>query len=165
MTDELARLDLHDSVLLRLELSCAGRVRRCVLDVDYYDWEGNGARRRLEPDAPWQWRALRIRFGRLAALEYSMPGVPSRAIEIDRAELGHGLAALEAHERAMAARYPAYVSPLLDAAGPPVSLSLFTHDWDDTTQGAVRIIGADVTLEWDVFPASRGEQHVPIARG
>ena len=105
-----------------------------------------------------------MRFGRLAALEYAMPGVPGRALEIDRAELGHGLPALEAHERAMAARYPGYVSPLLDAAGPPVSVTLFTHDWDDTTQGAVRVIGAEVTLEWDVFPARRGERHVPIAR-
>ena len=96
---ELERLCFHDAVFRTIELLFSdGNSRSCRLLIDYYDWEGNEARRKQNPSAPWRWRSLEIAFAYLGHFEYSAPDLRNRPQDIDRIEFDHQLAELRASE-------------------------------------------------------------------
>lgn len=123
-----------------------GPKRTCALEIAYYDWEGNAERRADDAVRSWRTRTLILRFGFLAAFDYSTPDLIGRALVVDRLVLGDGLEALIAQEEAQAARYPGYRSHLLGRD--VVSIKLLTHNWSDTDQGYLLVIGADCSVTW-----------------
>ena len=164
--DALQTLNFHDSEILRVELTFASEGgRSAILDLHYYDWEGNAARREVEPHSPWQWRSLRIQFAYLAVFEYSGDDLINRANEIDTVEWGHGLAPIIAREQALSQQFTGYESPLLSDAARVVSMRVATHNASETKEGYFLLIGTDVTMSWDVFPARHDEIHIPLRGG
>ncbi len=163
---ELERLDFHDSVLRSIDLLfSSGHARSCRLLIDYYDWEGNSARRAADPQAPWRWRSLEVSFGYLGHFEYSAPDLLNRSQDIDRAEFDHTLAGLRAGEDRLRAQFSGHRSPLFDADGGPLSLKLLTQNWGEEREGFVLVVGSGCRLRWDVRPAPVGQTHIPTAPG
>ena len=82
---ELERLGFHDAVFRSIELLFSnGNARSCRLLIDYYDWEGNEARRKQDANAAWRWRSLEIAFAYLGHFEYSAPDLLNRPQDIGR---------------------------------------------------------------------------------
>ena len=161
--DSLKSLRFHDSEITRVELTFAsGCGRSAVLDLLYYDWEGNAARRELDPSSSWQWRALRIHFAYLAVFEYSADDLINSANQIDIVEWGQGLAPVIAREQALAKQFTGYKSPLLLDLARVVSMKLATHNSSETKEGYFLLIGTDVTVSWDAFPSPQGQIHIPL---
>jgi hypothetical protein len=161
--ETLRTLNFHDSEILRVDLSFTPRRGRSgVLDLNYYDWEGNAARRQNEPHAPWQWRTLRIDFAYLAVFEYSAEDLVNAPNEIATVEWDHGVAPLVAREEALAKQFTGYKSPLLVDPARLVSMKFLTQNYSETKEGYFLFIGVDVKTVWDAFPAPHGQIHVPI---
>ncbi len=162
--DALERLDFHDSAFRSIELLFSdGSARSCRLLIDYYDWEGNSARRAADPQAPWRWRSLEVSFSYLGHFEYSAPDLLNRPQDIDRVEFGHLVPELRAGEERLRARFSGYRSPLFDADGGPLSLKFLTHNWGEEREGFVMVAGSGCRLRWDVRPALVGQVHIPAA--
>ena len=160
----LERLDFHDSVFHSVELLfSSGHARSCRLLIDYYDWEGNYARREADPHAPWRWRSLEVFFGRLGHFEYSAPDLLNRAQDIDRIEFDHQLPELRAGEQWARDRSPGYRSPLFEADGGPLSVKFVTQNSDLEREGFVLVVGSGCQLRWDARPTLVGQVHIPIA--
>jgi hypothetical protein len=158
----LERLDFHDSVFRSIELLFSdGHDRSCRLLIDYYDWEGNHARREADPQAPWRWRSLEVCFSYLGQFEYTAPDLLNRPQDIDCVEFDHMLAELRAGEQWARDRSPGYRSPLFDADGGPLSLKFLTHNFDSEQQGFVLVVGCGCRLHWDVRPSLVGQVHIP----
>jgi hypothetical protein len=160
---ELERLCFHDSVFRSIELLFSnGNARSCRLTIDYYDWEGNEARRQQNPNSPWHWRSLQISFGYLGHFEYSAPDLLNRPQDIDRIEFDHQLAELRAGEEWARGFFTSYQSPLFDAKGGPLSVKFITQNCSSDREGFVLVVGSGCTLKWDVEPALVGQIHIPI---
>jgi hypothetical protein len=161
---ELERLYFHDAVFRSIELLFSdGNARSCRLLIDYYDWEGNEARRKQNPDAPWQWRSLEIAFAYLGHFEYSAPDLLNRPQDIDRIEFDHRLTELRASEEWARGFCTSYRSPLFDAEGGPLSVKFMTQNENAEGEGFVLVVGSGCKLRWDVKPALIGQIHIPIA--
>ena len=160
----LAELTFHDSQIVRVELGFgAGRARSATFDLHYYDWEGNAERRRADPKAAWAWRSMRIHFGYVAVFEYRADDLINGAHEIDTVTWGDRVEEIAERERALRERFSGYESPMLADADRVVSARFATQNWTDDAQGYFAIIGTDVTLSWDAFPAPSGQIHIPLA--
>lgn len=160
---ELERLDFHDSVFCSIELLfTSGHARSCRLLIDYYDWEGNDARRESDPQAPWRWRSLEVFFGYLGHFGYSAPDLLNRPQDIDHIEFDHLLAELQAGEQWARDLSPRYRSPLFDAEGGPLSVKFITQNCSVDQEGFVLVVGSGCQLRWDVRPALVGQVHIPI---
>ncbi len=160
---ELERLDFHDSVFRSIELLFgSGYARSCRLLIDYYDWEGNDARRESDPQAAWRWRSLEVCFGRLGHLEYSAPDLLNRPQDLDRIEFDHQLSELRAGEQWARDLSPGYRSPLFDAEGGPLSVKFITQNSGPDREGFVLVVGSGCQLRWDVRPALVEQAHIPI---
>lgn len=159
----LERLDFHDSVFRSIELLfSSGHGRSCRLLIDYYDWEGNDARRVEDPQAPWRWRCLEVFFGYLGHFEYSAPDLLNRPQDVDCVKFDHMLAELRAGEQWARDRSPGYRSPLFDAEGGPLSVKFITQNSDMEREGFVLVVGSGCQLRWDVRPALVGQVHIPV---
>jgi hypothetical protein len=162
--DALQALNFHDSEIMRVELNFAsGHGRSATLDLHYYDWEGNAARREVQPNSPWLWRALRIQFAYVAVFEYAADDLINSANVIDTVEWGQGLAPILAREKNVSKQFTRYESPLLVDASRIVSMKFATQNFSESREGYFLIIGTDVTVSWDAFTAPRGQVHTPLA--
>lgn len=160
--ETLRALGFHDSTIRAIELRFGEKGRaHAHVAIDYYDWEGNADRRRVDSRAPWRSRALSIRFGFVAHFEYSAPFVLHPGNEIDRAVIGDGLTTFEEAARRLRSEFPRAVDPLFGEGREPVSLRFETHNWGDDRAGHIWIVGSDVTLEWGAARES-AEHHIPI---
>ena len=85
---ELEKLEFHDSVFRGIGIFFSDGISRgCKIQIDYYDWERNEARRKADPSSEWVWKALTIKLGYLAHFEYSAPDLLNRAQDIDELEV------------------------------------------------------------------------------
>ncbi len=85
VVSSLKDLNFHDSRLVSVGLSFpGGNDRTGLLDIDYYDWEGNAQRRADDANATWLTKRLRLSFGFLAHIELSAPHLVNRAQDIDQ---------------------------------------------------------------------------------
>ena len=161
---ELERLNFHDSVFRSIELLfSSGHARSCRLLIDYYDWEGNYARRESAPHAAWRWRSLEVVFRYLGHFAYSTPDLLNRPQDIDRIEFDHQLKELRAGEQWARDLSPGYRSPLFDAEGGPLSVKFITQNSGPDREGFVLVVGSRCQLRWDIQPALVGQVHIPIA--
>lgn len=161
---ELQRLCFHDAAFRSIELVFSdGNARSCRLLIDYYDWEGNEARRKQDPNAPWQWRSLEIAFAYLGHFEYSAPDLLNRPQDIDRIEFDHHLPQLRASEEWARGFCTSYRSPLFDVEGGPLSVKFVTQNNNADREGFVLVVGSGCKLRWDVKPPLIGQIHIPIA--
>jgi hypothetical protein len=157
---ELARLNFHDSVFRSIELMfTSGHDRSCRLLIDYYDWEGNHARRNSDPQTPWLWRSLEVSFGYLGHFEYSAPDLLNRPQDIDRIEFDHHLEELRAGERWFRETCSGYRSPLFDVDGGSLSVKFITQNCNLDRDGFVLVVGSGCQLHWDLRPAPIGQIH------
>lgn len=156
-------LDFHDSVFRSIEIFFSdGNARGCKIEIDYYDWEGNLARRKTDSSSEWTWKALTITFGYLAHFEYSMPDLLNRAQDIYELQFDHKLDELRAKEERQRHQFSEYKSPLFDAEGEALSLKFVSENGDEQSLGYILVVGSDVTIEWNSFDSFVGQTHFPI---
>ena len=161
--EELESLEFHDSVFRSIEIFFSdGNSRGCQIQIDYYDWEGNEARRKANPSSEWVWKALTITLGYLACFEYSAPDLLNRAQDIDELQFDHELDGLRKQEEKQKRLFPKSRSPLFDSKGPALSLKFLTENGDEESQGYVLVVGSEVTLEWGSFDSYTGQTHIPV---
>jgi hypothetical protein len=161
---ELENLEFHDSVFRSIGIFFSdGNSRRCKIQIDYYDWEGNEARRKANPSSEWVWKALTITMGYLAHFEYSAPDLLNRAQDIAELQFDQKLEGLRKQEEKQKRQFPKYRSPLFDSRGTVLSLKFVTENGDENTQGYILVVGSDVTLEWESFDSYVGQTHIPVA--
>jgi hypothetical protein len=87
VVSKLQALNFHDSRLAEVSLSFSERnARSCLIEIDYYDWEGNAKRRAGDANEVWLTRRLQLSFGFLAHIEFSAPDLVNRAQDIAEAE-------------------------------------------------------------------------------
>ncbi len=157
---ELKRLNFHFSIFRCIEiLFSEGIDRGCRIHIDYYDWEGNEARRENDPSAEWLWKALTIGFGYLAHFEFSAPGHLNHAQNIDALEFDHQLERLRQRETWFRKTPPAYESPLFGAQVEPLSLKFLSSNEIEDEQGYILVIGSMVQLIWGGFEPAAGQFH------
>jgi hypothetical protein len=163
---ELEKLRFHDSCFRSIQLQFSNnRDRSCILQIDYYDWEGNEARRQQSPTAEWVWKSLTIHFGYVAVFEYSTLDLLNRAQDIDRIEFDHQLKEWKIKEQNLLKQFSGYRSPLFGDKREPVSIKFMTQNCDDNSEGYVLVVGSDVKISWENFSSFVGQTHIPIKRG
>jgi hypothetical protein len=159
---ELGKLNFHDSCFRSIQLHfSSGQERSCLLLIDYYDWEGNGARQQQSPTAAWTWKSLTISFGYLAVFEYSAPDLLNRAQEISEVEYDYRLEELKVKEQNLAKKFSGYHSPLFEGNGEPVSIKFITQNCDENSEGYILVVGCDVKISWGSFHPLVGQIHIP----
>jgi hypothetical protein len=160
---ELEKLYFHDSSFrsIQLQFSDDGD-RTCALEIDYYDWEGNGLRRKKTPDAKWEWKSVTIHFGFVAVFEYSAPDLNNRARDIDEVEFDYRLEELRVKEQSYLKQFPGYCSPLFGDKLEPISIKFKTQNNDENSDGYILVIGNDVKMTWGNFMPNSGQIHFPI---
>jgi len=160
---ELAALDFYDSVFKNIEIFFSdGNSRGCKIQIDFYDWEGNQAKRETDSSSEWTWKALTITFGYLAHFEYSMPDLMNRAQDIYELQFDYELERLRAIEEKQRQEFPQRQSPLFNTESEALSLKFVSENEDEENQGYILVIGSDVTLEWGGFDSYVGQTHFPI---
>ena len=160
---DLQSLNFHDATLMSVHLQLGqGSNRSAEIELVYYDWEGNSARREIAPDAPWQTKQLHVKFAFLAHIEFSAPDLVNRAQDIDCAEVGYKLELFEARHTDFKRQFPKGRYPLFDGETEVVSLRLETQNNDENSTGYLWVVGNDVKLEWGPPDFSHGQTHVPL---
>lgn len=164
VASKLQALHFHDSRLVELVLWFPeGNARRCLIDIDYYDWEGNAKRRAADPKATWLTKRLRLSFGFLAHIAFSAPDLVNRGADIDEAEVGYGLLTFQAKYAAFKREFPQGVYPLFEDGSEVISLRFSTQNSDENSSGSLWIVGCKVEMEWLAEPRHAGQMHFPIA--
>jgi hypothetical protein len=163
-TAELQGLYFHDSLLRTIAVSFSdGNRKSCLLDIDYYDWEGNKERRSLDPKSSWQWRRLQIAFGYLAHIEFSAPDLINRAQDIDTLEIGFGLTAFRKAYDTFKQDFPRGRYPLFENGAEAISLRFSTQNHSDSSSGFLWVVGTEVELKWLSSNRLEGQIHIPVA--
>lgn len=160
---KLQALNFHDSRLVEIRLSFNDpNLRLCVIEIDYYDWEGNASRRKEDANAVWLSRRLRISIGFLAHIEFNAPDLVNRAHDIDQVEVGYGLPAFQSRYAAFKREFPKCSYPLFEDGSEVVSLRFLTQNYEENQSGSFWIVGGMVDLEWLSAPRHTGQLHIPI---
>ncbi len=162
--EELQGLCFHDSCFRSIELhfSDTSDARSCRLNINYYDWEGNAARKNQTPNAQWEWKSLVIDFGYVAVFEYSAPDLSNSADAIDDVEFGNRVEELKCKEEALLKEFSGYCSPLFNDKVEPVSIKFLMQNGDENSEGYILVIGSEVKISWGSFPARVGQVHFPL---
>jgi hypothetical protein len=164
VVSELQALNFHDSRLVEVGLSFpGGNARACVIDIDYYDWEGNAKRRADDANAAWLTKRLRLSFGFLAHIEFSAPDLVNRAQDFDEAEVGYCLSTFQARYAAFKREFPHGFYPLFEDGSEVISLRFSTQNNDEHKSGSLWLVGSKVELEWLAAPRHAGQIHFPIS--
>src|SRR5258706_12607400 len=164
VVNKLQALNFHDSRLVEISLSFSeDSARTCLLDIDYYDWEGNAKRRADDANAAWLTKRLRISVGFLAHIEFSAPDLVNRAQDLDEAEVGYCLSRFQAKYAAFKSEFPQGFYPLFEDGSEVISLRFSTQNNDEHTSGSLWIVGNKVELEWLTAPRRAGQIHFPIS--
>lgn len=159
---ELEKLYFHDSSLRAINLSFSdGDARSCVLNIDYYNWEGNQKIRESAANAPWKWRRLILKFGYLAHIEFSAPDLVNRAQDLDEAVLGFAISDFEDQYQQFKLEFPRGKYPLFES-GEVVSIRFTTQNYASKDSGYLWVVGNDVSIEWDDADTLVGQIHIPI---
>ena len=163
ISEQLRALNFHDATLVSVHLMFGeDSGRSAVVELDYYDWEGNQERREEQPEAPWLTKRLSISFGFLAHIEFSAPDLVNRAQDIDFAEIGYGLATFEERRANFKRQFPKGSYPLFDGTGEVLSLRLTNQNNDEESTGFLWVVGNEVRLSWSQPSSGRGQTHVPL---
>ena len=158
---ELESLYFHDSCLRGINLSFSdGKARSCVIDIDYYNWDGNEKARKISPNEPWKTRRLLLNFGFLAHIEFSAPDLFNRAHDLDEAKIGHELSVFEEQCKKFKSEFPNGQHPL--ESGEVVSIRFTTQNSSDTESGYLWVVGNEVTITWDDEDVRVGQTHFSI---
>ena len=164
VTAVLEALYFHDSLLRTISVSFSdGNRKSCLLDIAYYDWEGNKERRSLDPKSPWQWRRLQIAFGYLAHIEFSAPDLINRAQDIDSLEIGSGLPAFRQAYETFKRDFPRGRYPLFENGAEAISLKFNTQNNSDSGTGFLWVVGTEIELKWLSSDRLEGQIHIPLA--
>jgi len=164
IVSKLQALNFHDSRLAEVSLSFSERnARSCLIEIDYYDWEGNAKRRADDASEVWLTRRLRLSFGFLAHIEFSAPDLVNRAQDIDEAEVGYRLSTFQAKYAAFKREFPHGFYPLFEDESEVISLRFSTQNNDEHSSGSLWVVGSRVELEWLNTPSHAGQIHFPIA--
>ena len=158
----LENLCFHDSSLRGINLSFSdGNVRSCVLDIDYYNWEGNQKIRGAKPNEPWKWRRLILKFGYLAHIEFSAPDLVNSAQILDEAELGYSISAFEDDYKTFKLEFPKGKYPLFES-GEVISIKFTTQNYSSRDSGYLWIVGNHVSIEWEDAERRVEQIYIPI---
>lgn len=162
INNELENLYFHDSTLRGINVSFSdGNARSCVLDIDYYNWEGNQKVRESLPNEPWKWRRLILKFGYLAHIEFSAPDLMNRAQDLDDAELGYAISTFEDEYKKFKLEFPRGKSPLFEN-GEVISIRFTTQNYSSSDSGYLWVVGNDVSITWEDADTLVGQIHIPI---
>ena len=134
-----------------------------MIDIDYYDWEGNAKRRADDGDAAWLTKRLRLAFGFLAHIEFAAPDLVNRAQDLDKAEVGYCLSSFQAKYTAFKRGFPHGSYPLFEDGSEVISLRFSTQNNDEHTAGFLWVVGSKVEIEWLTSPRRAGQIHFPIS--
>jgi hypothetical protein len=164
VVSSLKDLNFHDSRLVSVGLAFpGGNDRTGLLDIDYYDWEGNAQRRADDASATWLTKRLRLSFGFLAHIELSAPDLVNRAQDIDQAEVDYRLSSFQAGYAAFKREFPHGSYPLFEDGCEVLSIRFTTQNYDASTAGFLWLVGGKVELEWLTTPRHAGQIHFPIS--
>lgn len=155
----LMNLYFHDSEIINLEVSnCNGNERRCVLLIDYYNWEHND-----ESRDGWKWRKLQITFDFLGHIEWYVPDLGNRHSDILDVEYDCGIQEIFQREQKKKDKYPGYLSPIFDSPKGFLSIKFNLSNFDIITdeQGYLLLIGSGINLEWLDKDCRQGKIHIP----
>jgi hypothetical protein len=158
LKDNLMNLNFHDSEIRKVEVvTCNGNERKCILLIDYYNWENNE-----KPNSNWQWRKLQITFDFLSHIEWYVPDLVNRHSDILDVEFDCKIEELYLCERKLKEKYPKYVSPIFDLAKGYLSIKFNLSNFDDVTgkQAYLLLIGSSVKLEWLTNECRQGSIHI-----
>ena len=161
----LESLNFHDATLMSVHLQLGqASDRSAEIEMDYYDWEGNGARRAIARHAPWQTKRFHLKFGFLAHIEFSAPDLVNRAQDIDSAEVGYRLERFKSRHAEFKRQFPMGRYPLFDDTSEVVSLRMNTQNYDDDEgcTGYLWVVCNDVSLEWMSPNFLPGQTHIPL---
>lgn len=161
VTNELASLDFHDSMIREIVLAFpGGHGRKCTFDINYYNWEGN------QEGREWQWKRLKIHFGFLAVFEFTAPDMINCVHEINSLLLGEGLEDLRRQKERVNESFPKAKIKLFDSGTEPISVKFLTQNGGQTgdgyVEGYIKAIGSQVALEWIDTETLVGQSHIPI---
>ena len=156
---EIEKLHFHDSEIESLTMDAN---RRCELVINYYNWEGN-----KENSDKWEWKKLRINFAFIAVFEWNAPDLLNRYSAILETKYDEGIEKLYQIEMNRKQKYCKYESPLFDKASNYLSITFYISNFDEGLRedyGYLRLIGADVSIEWLEDSHFRGQIHIPIRK-
>lgn len=160
---ELSALNFHDSELKSVTLTFGEKTERsCVVEVNYYDWEGNSQRRAVDSKSEWVTRRIRITFGFVAHIEFSAPDLVNRPNALDEVQLGWGLEAFEQKYADFKRQFPRGSYPLFQDGSEVVSFRALTQNNDDERDGYIWVVGTNVRLENLAEWGRAGQIHIPI---
>lgn len=163
INEQLASLNFHDSVLVSVSLAFGeAKQRSCVVELDYYDWEGNGARRAADAASAWCTKRITVRFGFLAHVAFSAPDLVNRAQDIDKVEIGFGLEAFKERYTRYKQEFPRGHYPLFEGQSEVVSARFATQNNDQDSEGYLWLVGTEVQLGWGQCSSASGQRHVPL---
>ncbi len=162
ISKQLEELYWHDSQIRTIQiLFPRGHDRVCILDVDYYDWEGNEKRRESNPKSDWAWKHLRLTFGYLAHMEYSAPDLINRVQDIDSISIGKKLDPLRQRVARVKEEFPQAKVKLFDSGTEPISLKFHIQNGTEDQEGYILVIGSQVRMRWIEDDHLTGQVHIP----
>lgn len=156
--DKLMDLNFHDSEINKLEIVTSnGNERKCILLIDYYNWENN-----KESNSRWEWRKLQITFDFLSHIEWCVPDLVNRHSDILGVEFDYKIEEVYLHERQEKEKYPRYVSPILDSQREFLSIKFNLSNFDSASdeQGYLLLIGSGINLNWLDEGCREGKIHI-----
>lgn len=157
LKDKLINLNFHDSEIEKVEVVTNGNERKCILVIDYYNWENNE-----KSNSNWQWRKLQITFDFLSHIEWYVPDLVNRNSDILGVEYDCKIEELYLHEIKLKEKYPGYVSPIFETDKGYLSIKFNLSNFDDVTgkQGYLLLIGSSVNFEWLTKECRQGKIHI-----
>lgn len=157
---ELENLYFHNSSFREIRILFSDdNDRSCLMDIDYYNWEGNENK---PANQPWRWKRLGIKFGFLAHIEYSSPDMINGPGDIDEIELAYGLEKFKKEQERVKKEFPRAKYPILNDSVETISIKFRTQNSTNDAEAYIWVVGSDVKLEWVEEGTLEGQIHIPI---
>ncbi len=158
--NELEKLNFHDSTFRGIHILFSdGSKRSCLLDINYYNWEGN---RSSNDNFHWDWKRIHLRFDYLVHIEYSTPDILNRAQDIADITLDHKLRDYHKKWSQFKKRAPRGNYPLFKDNEETLSLKFNLNNFERFKRGYLWIVGSGISLEWLDKDVLDGQTHIPI---
>ncbi|SLK12948.1 hypothetical protein SAMN06272722_10821 [Paenibacillus sp. RU5A] len=160
--EKLENLYFHDSEITSIELISNEQFnRKCMVMIDYYNWEGN-----KENSGLWVWKKLKLTIDFIAHFEWNAPDFINQSFTIYDAEFDLSLDELEEKEKSKKKKYPGYKSPLFNDGVDYLSIKFMLNNFEEgikSDEGYLYLIGSDITTEWMDEDKRIGQIHIPIS--
>lgn len=157
--EQIENLNFHDSEFREKRIQLTGPDTTCIVDLDYYNWEGNEGN---QAGDPWKWKRLLMKFNFMGHIEYSLPDLVNGAKFIYDIEIDYNLDRfIEARDK-LKKDFPLAKYPLFKENEETISIKFNVCNWDDHDNGFIWIVGSGVELEWIDDDTSQGQTHIPI---